>query len=105
MDKLKKKFFQPKSALDDFFEVGILLKLLECAIETIAGLALLIIRPEHVTHFAHSLTTNELVEDTHDFIASQIVCGVNDFTKEAAVFAAIYLLSHGIIKVVLVYEV
>jgi uncharacterized membrane protein len=99
------KFFHPKTELDKFFEIGILLKLLDGAIETIAGLALLIIRPEHVTHFAHWLTAGELAEDPHDFIASHIVRLANDFTKQAAVFAAIYLLSHGVIKVVLVYEV
>jgi uncharacterized membrane protein len=102
---LRSKFFHPKSLLDDFFEVGILLKMLDGIIETIIGLALLLIRPEHVTHWAHRLTAAELAQDPHDFIASHIVRWANDYTRQAAVFAAIYLLSHGIIKVVLVYEV
>lgn len=105
MAGLGKKFFHPKGTLDDIFEVGILLKMLDGIIETISGLALLLIRPEHVTYFVHWLTAGELAEDPHDFIASHLVHWANDYTKQAAVFAAIYLLSHGVIKVVLVYEV
>lgn len=105
MARFSSKFFYPKGTLDDVFEVGILLKMLDGLIETVAGLFLLIIRPEHVAQWAHWLTKSELAEDPHDFIASHIVHWANDFTKQAAVFAAIYLLSHGIIKVVLVYEV
>jgi uncharacterized membrane protein len=101
----RSKFFHPKTTLDDFFEVGILLKLVDGAIETLSGLALLIIRPEHVVSWAHWLTRSELAEDPHDFIATHIVHWADGYTKQAAVFAAIYLLSHGIIKVVLVYEV
>jgi uncharacterized membrane protein len=105
MSQVSKRFFHPKGALDNLFEVGILLKMLDGIIETVSGLALLIIRPESVTNWAHWLTRPELAEDPHDFIASHIVRWANDFTKQAAVFAAIYLLVHGIIKVVLVYEV
>lgn len=105
MSRISKQFFHPKDTLDNLFEVGILLKMLDGIIETISGVALLVIRPESVTDWAHWLTRSELAEDPHDFIASHIVRWANDFTKQAAVFAAIYLLAHGIIKVVLVYEV
>ncbi len=105
MVKERSKFFHPKTMLDNFFEIGILLKMLDGIIETIIGLALLLIRPEHVTHWVHQLTAAELAQDPHDFIATHLVHWANAYTKQAAVFAAIYLLSHGIIKVVLVYEV
>ena len=99
------KFFRPKTKLDRFFEAGILLKMLDGIIETISGLTLLVIRPEHVMHVVHWLTASELAEDPHDFVASHLVRWANDFTRQAAVFAAIYLLTHGLVKVVLVYEV
>lgn len=99
------KFFHPKSLFDDIFETGILLKMLDGLIEVISGVALLAIRPEHIAHWAHQLTSSELIEDPHDFIAGHIVHWASNFTKQAAIFTAIYLLSHGIIKVVLVYEV
>jgi uncharacterized membrane protein len=99
------QFFHPKGTFDDLFEIGVLLKMLDGIIETISGLALLIIRPEHIGHWVQRLASGELAEDPHDFIASHLVHWANNFTKQAAVFAAIYLLSHGVIKVVLVYEV
>jgi uncharacterized membrane protein len=101
----RKLFFHPKDTFDNLFELGILLKLLDGLVETVSGLALLIIRPVHIVHWAHWLTASELAEDPHDFIANHIVHWANSFTKEAAVFAAIYLLVHGLIKIVLVYEV
>lgn len=101
----RKLFFHPKDTFDNLFELGILLKLLDGLIETISGLVLLIIRPVHIVHWAHWLTASELAEDPHDFIANHIVHWANSFTKEAAVFAAIYLLVHGLVKIVLVYEV
>lgn len=99
------KFFHPKDTLDKFFEVGILIKLLDGILQTLSGLALLLIRPEHIADWAHRLTAGELAEDPHDFIATHINNWANGYTKSMATFAAIYLLSHGIIKVVLVFEV
>ena len=105
MSQISKRFFHPKDTFDNLFEIGILLKMLDGIIETISGLALLVIRPQSVANWAHWLTRPELAEDPRDFVASHIVRWANGFTKQAAVFAAIYLLAHGIIKVVLVYEV
>jgi uncharacterized membrane protein len=104
MDK-EKKFFQPKSNLDKFFEVSVLLKALDGMLEVIGGLLLLIIRPEHIVGWARDLTVSELKEDPHDFIANHIVHWANSYTKQVAIFAAVYLLLHGVIKVVLVFEV
>lgn len=105
MSKHTDKFFHPKDTLDNYFEIGLLLKLLDGAIQTLSGLALLVIRPQHISEWAHHLTASELAEDPHDFIATHIVHWANSFTKQAAIFAAIYLLAHGLIKVVLVIEV
>ncbi len=105
MAKHEDKFFHPKDTLDKFFEVGILIKLLDGILQTISGLALLLIQPEHIAEWAHKLTASELAEDPHDFLATHINHWANGYTKSMATFAAIYLLSHGIIKVVLIFEV
>lgn len=105
MRKQRLRFFHPKGSLDDLFEIGLLLKGLDGLVETVSGLALLIIRPEHIAHWAQRITAPELAEDPHDFIATHIAHWANNFTKQAAVFAAVYLLAHGLVKVVLVFEV
>lgn len=99
------RFFHPHGLLDDFFEISILLKFLDGLLETLSGLALLLIRPETLVHWVQWLTHSELTEDPHDFIASHLVHWAASYTKQTAVFAAIYLLSHGLVKVILVYEV
>jgi uncharacterized membrane protein len=101
----KRDFFEPKTTLDKFFEVGVLLKAFDGLVEIVTGLILLFIRPELIVHWAKVLTDSELSEDPHDIIASHIVHWANGFTKGAAIFASLYLLSHGLIKVVLVFEV
>lgn len=105
MENKPEEYFHPKTTLDKFFEVGILLKALDGLIETVGGLLLLIIRPEHIVHWAKTLTNSELKEDPHDFIASHIVHWANGYTHKVAIFAAVYLLAHGLIKVILVFEV
>jgi uncharacterized membrane protein len=48
------------------------------------------------------LTQEELVEDPHDFIATHLHSFAHDFSVSSKNFYALYLLSHGIIKILLV---
>jgi uncharacterized membrane protein len=48
------------------------------------------------------LTQDELSEDPHDFIASHLLHTANGLTGSAMIFGAVYLLLHGVVKVVLV---
>lgn len=97
--------FRAKTTLDKVFEVSILIKAAHGLLEIISGLALLFIKPEHVTHLATWLTRAELAEDPHDLIAGFIMHSVQGINHGVLLFAAAYLLSHGVIKVVLVWEI
>ena len=48
------------------------------------------------------LTQGELSEDPHDFIATHLLHTANGLTGDAVLFGAIYLLIHGLVKIVLV---
>jgi uncharacterized membrane protein len=98
-------FFKATTGLDRAFEVSLLLKGLDGIAETIGGLFLLFVRPQHVTEWVRTLTAHELSHDPHDFFAKHLLHWANDFTKGAAVFAGLYLLSHGVIKLILVVEI
>lgn len=74
-------------------------------LETIGGILLLIVKPEQINHWAERLTHGELSQDPNDFIASHILKSAHDLTGASVVFAALYLLAHGIVKLVLVIEV
>ena len=94
--------FRPRDPLDRLFEIGIILKGLDGILETIGGLLLLTVTPATINRLASWLTQHELSKDPHDFIASRLLGYAHALTGSAVTFAAVYLLLHGITKIVLV---
>ena len=92
-------------SLDRTFRISVTLKGLDGALETIGGLVLLFVRPATIDHLARALTQHELSQDPHDVIARHLLRSTGHLTHGTTLFAAIYLLSHGIAKVVLVVAV
>jgi uncharacterized membrane protein len=90
------------SSLDKTFRISIGLKGLDGLLEVIGGLLLLVIKPETINRLARLLTQHELSEDRHDYIAHHVLHSAGHLTSGATLFAAFYLLSHGISKIVLV---
>jgi uncharacterized membrane protein len=89
-------------ALDKTFKIGLVLKGLDGILEIIGGILLLFLSPHAIEHIARTLTAHELSEDPHDLIARYILHTSSHLTTNTTLFAAVYLLSHGIAKVVLV---
>jgi uncharacterized membrane protein len=97
---------RPKEDLTDkAFHVSLLLKGLDGILECIGGIFLLLVKPEQINQWAKSLTEGELSRDPHDFIANHILNTAHELTGASLLFGALYLLSHGVVKVVLVVEV
>ncbi len=94
--------FKPHDALDSTFEAGIALKGIDGAFELIGGLLLLAVPPASINRLVTILTQSELSEDPHDFIASHLLDTAHGLTGRSTVYGALYLLSHGLIKIVLV---
>src|SRR6476469_3764007 len=94
--------FKPENWLDRVFEIGIIGKGLNGAAELIGGALLLELTPARIHHVLAALTQGELSEDPHDFVATHLLHTGNGLTGGAVLFGAIYLLAHGIVKVVLV---
>ena len=94
--------FKARDSLDRIFELGIILKGLDGVLETIGGVLLLAVSPATINRLVSSLTQHELSEDPNDFIARTVLGYVHGLTGTAVSFAAVYLLVHGIIKIVLV---
>lgn len=84
------------------FVVGIIFKGLDGALELVGGVLLLFIPPAHLKQLAIFFTLPALIEDPDDFIANHILQGAVGLTDHMVLFAALYLLTHGIVKVVLV---
>jgi uncharacterized membrane protein len=94
--------FRPRGLLDQTFEVVIILKGLDGMLEVIGGLLLLVVSPATIDRVVTSLTHHELSEDLHDFVATHLLKTAHGLTGAAVLFGAVYLLAHGLVKVVLV---
>ncbi len=92
----------PQKVLDRTFEISISLKGLDGALEIVGGLVLLFVAPATLQQWAKSLTAHELAQDPHDFIANHLLHSASQVSRSTTLFGAVYLLSHGIAKVVLV---
>lgn len=97
--------FHAKDKFDRAFEVAIWFKGAHGLFEVIAGLYFLFLNPVAVARWVQRLTAPELSQDPHDFFATHLLHWANGFTKGAALFAGIYLLAHGVIKLVLVVSI
>jgi uncharacterized membrane protein len=93
-------------AEDRTFRVLIILKGLDGLLEVVGGILLLIVKPEQITGVAQFLTQHELSQDPHDLFANLVLHGASSLSgAHATLFGAFYLLSHGLVKVVLVWAV
>lgn len=90
---------------DKAFRIGLYFKGIDGFFETVAGLALLFTNTAQINSLVDRMTHGELSSDPHDFIANHIVSSAHHLTGSSLVFGAAYLLSHGIVKLVLVEEV
>jgi uncharacterized membrane protein len=93
--------FHAANKLDRAFEISLLLKAIDGLFETLSGITFLFIHPGFILRVAHGIVGYH----PHNFIAMHFLKWATDFGKGAAIFAALYLLSHGLIKLVLIYAI
>jgi uncharacterized membrane protein len=84
------------------FQIGIFLKGLDGLLEVIGGALVLAIKPRTLSKVVMVLFSRELSEDPTDIVANFLVHAAHHFSVETKVFASLYLLSHGVIKMFLV---
>ena len=88
--------------IHQIFDISVSLKGLHALIEIASGLALYLVSTATVVRLIDRLTRTELIEDPHDFVARHFVKFAENFSAETHHFYAFYLLSHGLVKAVLV---
>jgi len=91
-----------RSLLHETFETGITLKGIDGVLEVIGGILIWFITPSSLNRIAQVLLQHELSRDPHDFIATHVLHASQNLTSGNRLFAALFLLSHGITKIVLV---
>ena len=86
-----------------FFEVSVILKALNGVIEMLIGVSVFFITKETLTQFVAFIARVELSEDPGDLLANYLVKAVEHYTLTNQMYISVYLLTHGILKVALVY--
>ncbi len=93
------------TVLDRIFVVSLILKGIDGVLELIGGVLFLAIPADKIGTWAQIITQHELAQDPDDLIANAIRHAASGLSGSAMLFGAIYLLLHGVVKVVLVWAV
>ena len=88
--------------LHDAFEASLLLKGVLAGIEAISGILLFFLPGERIIGWVRLLTTHELTQDPQDLLASRILRALDGYSLATQDFYAVYLLGHGVMKLVVV---
>jgi uncharacterized membrane protein len=88
--------------IHQIFVVSVLFKGAHALIEIVGGLALYLVSTETIVNAINRYSYDELVEDKNDWIANRLLDFSSHFSVAEHNFYAFYLLSHGIIKTILV---
>ena len=88
-----------KAALREFlFRASVLLKGLDALFEIAGGITLWLINPSSIVRLTTFLTQDEIAEDPRDLVANYLRHAAGSLSVSGKHFMAIYLLSHGVIK-------
>jgi uncharacterized membrane protein len=93
---------QNRTLLKRTFRAGIMLKAVYAVLEVIGGISLWLIPPSAMTSVVRAVVEHELSGDRHDFIAIHVLRTSKVLLSSNRLFASMYLLSHGAVKVILV---
>lgn len=88
--------------IHQIFRVSVIFKGLHALTEIAGGLVFYLVSAPTELHWVNLLTQDELNEDPRDFVATHLLSAAQHLTGATQTFYAFYLVSHGLIKVVLV---
>jgi uncharacterized membrane protein len=88
--------------IHQIFVASVLFKGIHALIEIVGGIALYLISTATIVQTIQHYSYDELIEDKDDWVATQLLQFAQTFSVAEHNFYAFYLLSHGLIKSVLV---
>jgi uncharacterized membrane protein len=91
-----------RSLLNHTFRAGIALKGIDGTFEITGGFLLWFFRPAELNEIVRFLLQHDLSRDPHDWIGVHLLRGAATLANASPAFASLFLLSHGVTKVVLV---
>ncbi len=98
---MKSRFLQEKN-IHLAFEVSLFLKGAFAVAEMVTGIGVYFVTQQLVFRMVERITRAELLEDPRDLIANYLFQAAQHFSVSTRNFTALYLLSHGVIKLWLI---
>ncbi len=86
----------------ELFDITLLLKGIHALIEIVGGISTFLISPGFIFKLVNIISLGELTEDPLDSFARFLLKSAHSFSGGTKQFVAFYLLSHGIINLILV---
>src|SRR5258708_26340436 len=83
------------------FDLGVVFKGIDGALEVAGGVLFLVIDPRTLSTIVRSLTAHEISEDPSDLVANLLRHGLGHLSSNTTLFAGAYLLGHGLVKLFL----
>jgi uncharacterized membrane protein len=88
--------------IHQIFFGSVLLKGAHAVVECVGGIVLALVSTSKIVDIVNTLTQEELIEDQNDFVATHLLVWAQNFSIGTKNFYAFYLLSHGVVKLLLV---
>jgi uncharacterized membrane protein len=88
--------------IHQIFVASVLFKGVHALIEIVGGVALYLISTEWIVHTINRFSRDQQIDDPDDWVANHLLEFARTFSVEQHHFYAFYLLSHGIIKSILI---
>src|SRR5689334_12282608 len=83
------------------FRVGIIFKGIDAGLETIGGLIFLLVPPDNISQFILKITQYQLMQNPHPLFEKAVQKSI-EVTNDAHLWAGFFLLSHGLVKLLIV---
>ena len=83
------------------FRTGITLKGIDGLLEAVGGVLLWYFKPGELGSILEGIFQHELLRDPHDILARHLLHSSEKFAQSDPLFASIFLLSHGLVKLLL----
>lgn len=91
-----------EARIHQVFRISVILKGLHALTEIAGGLLFYFVSTQEILELVNRITRTELTRDPRDFVATHLLSAAQGLTGSTEAFYAWYLVSHGLIKVVLV---
>ena len=91
-----------EKTIHQIFDISVTLKGLHALLEIASGVILYLVSTATLVQLVDGLTRTELIEDPNDFLARHVIKFAEGLSHATHHFYAFYLLSHGLVKAILV---